>query len=112
MLMIRNKIIATAFLCWVGALAFHSPAHPSVGAESIEGNSSLLKYEVKDVLVGNLMQEVEINNPSDYEVTGGELFIPVIKNETARHFAVLYNVSSEIGPPTFLSDKFGNTYAH
>ena len=67
--MIRNKIIAIAFLCLVGALTFHSPAHPSVGAGTIEGNSSLLKYEVKDVFVGNLMQKVEINNPSDYEVT-------------------------------------------
>ena len=110
--MIRNKIIAIAFLCCVGALAFHSPAYPSVGAETIKGNSSSLKYEVKDVFVGNLMQKVEINNPSEYEVTGGELFIPVIRNETARHFVVLYNVSSEIGPPTFLSDEFGNTYAH
>ena len=110
--MIRNKIIAIAFLCLVGALTFHSPAHPSVGAGTIEGNSSLLKYEVKDVFVGNLMQKVEINNPSDYEVTDGELFIPVIENVTARHFVVLYNVSSEIGPPTFLTDEFGNTYAH
>jgi hypothetical protein len=110
--MIRNKIIAIAFLCLVGALAFHNLAHPSVDAETIEGNSSLLKYEVKDVFVGNLTQKVEINNPSNYEVTDGELFIPVIRNETARHSVVLRNVSSEIGPPTFLNDEFGNTYAH
>jgi len=110
--MIRNKIIAIAFLCLVGTLTFHSLAHLSVGAETSEGNSSLLKYEVKDMFVGNLTQKVEINNPSNYEVTDGELFIPVIRNETARHFVVLYNVSSEIGLPTFLSDEFGNTYAH
>jgi hypothetical protein len=112
MLIIRNEIIAIAFLCLVGALAFHNLAHPSVDVETIEGNSSLLKYEVKDVFVGNLTQEVEINNPSNYEVTDGELFIPVIRNETARHFVALYSISSEIGPPTFLSDEYGNTYAY
>jgi len=72
---------------------------------------SVLKYEVNDVFVGNLKHVILINNSANSEVAGGKLVVPVIKNGTARHYVILYNISSPIGQPTILSDGSGNTYA-
>jgi len=73
---------------------------------------SVLKYEVNDVFVGNLKHVIQINNPTNSKVAGGKLVVPIIKNGTARHYVILYNISSPIGQPTILSDGSGNTYAH
>ncbi len=75
-------------------------------------NSSILKYELNDVFVGNLKQVVQINNTQRSKVVGGKLFVPLIRNETARHYVILYNISSSSGQPTILSDGSGNMYAY
>jgi hypothetical protein len=74
-------------------------------------NLIVLKYEVNDVFVGNLKHVIQINNPTNSKVEDGKLFVPIIKNETARHYVILYNISSPIGQPTISSDDSGNTYA-
>jgi hypothetical protein len=73
---------------------------------------NVLKYEVNDVFVGNLKHVIRTNNPTNSKVAGGMLFVPLIKNETARHYVILYNISSSTGQPTILSDGSGNTYAY
>jgi hypothetical protein len=75
------------------------------------GNSNLLKYEVNDVFVGSINQTIQIINNETSRIVGGELFVPLIRNETARHYVVL-NVSSSMGQPTILNDSSGNTYAY
>ena len=65
------------------------------------GNSNLLKYEVNDVFVGSLNQTIQIINNETSRIMGGELFVPLIRNETARHYVIL-NISSSMGQPAIL----------
>jgi len=74
-------------------------------------DSSSLKYEANDAFVGSLKHIIRINNPTYSKVVGGKLFVPLIRNETARHYVILYNVSSSMGQPTISSDGSGNSYA-
>lgn len=73
-------------------------------------NSSLLKFEVQDIFVANLRHTISIRNLASHEEVNGELYVPIIRNETARHY-VIYNISSSIGQPTISSDSSDNTYA-
>jgi len=77
------------------------------------GNSSFLQYEVDDVFVGSLKHIIRINNPNPgaYRIMDGKLFVPIIRNETARHYAILHSIFSSVGQPTFLGDNSGNMYA-
>lgn len=79
---------------------------------SVNHSTELLKYEVNGVLACNFTHTIQIRNSAFQKIVGGELWVPIVRNETARHFAVLYNVSSEIGQPTFQSDSSGNEYAY
>jgi len=75
-------------------------------------SSELLKYEIDHVYVGSLKQAITIVNHSPITVSG-ELFVPLIRNETARHYVVLYNISSsQMLHETFLNDSSGNRYFH
>jgi hypothetical protein len=76
------------------------------------GNSNLLKYEVNDVFVGSLKHIIQIINPNSSKIMGGEFFVPLIRNETARHYVILCNISSSMGQPTILTDGLGNRYAY
>jgi hypothetical protein len=76
------------------------------------GNLTLLRYEVNDGFVGDLKHIIQINNPAISKVAGGMLLVPVVGNGTARHYTILYNISSPIGQPTILNDDSGNTYAY
>jgi len=40
----------------------------------------------------------------------GTLFVPIIRNETARHYVILHNISSSMEQPTILNDSSGNKY--
>ena len=48
-------------------------------------SSGLLKYEIIDVYAGTLKHVITIVNRSPNPVSG-ELFVPLIRNETARHY--------------------------
>jgi hypothetical protein len=75
-------------------------------------SSGLLKYEIDDVYVGSLRQAITVTNNSPNPITG-ELFVPLIGNKTARHYVVLYNISSsQTVHETFLNDSSGNRYLH
>jgi len=76
-----------------------------------DNNINLLKYEVNDVYVGKLKHTIEIYNNAFVEIRGGKLLVPIIRNETARHCVILYNVSSST-QPTIRNDISGNIYAY
>jgi len=73
-------------------------------------NSTYLKYEVNDVFVGTVRHTIQITNPSSNKLTG-TLIVPIIRNATARHFAILYEISSSKGTPKISTDNSGNIYA-
>ena len=75
------------------------------------GNSSLLKYEVNDVFVGSFQHIIRLINPTFSTIVVGELFVPLVRNETAHHYVVL-NISSSMSQPTILNDSSGNKYAY
>lgn len=74
-------------------------------------NASLLKYEVNSVFVGSLTQNIQIINNETSRIVGGEFFVPLVRNVTARHYVVL-NIPSSVGQPTILNDSSGNKYAY
>ena len=74
--------------------------------------SELLKYEIDSVYTGSIKQAITIVNRSPIPVRG-ELFVPLIKNETARHYVILHNISSsQMLHEIFLNDSSGNRYFH
>lgn len=75
-------------------------------------DSDFLKFEISDVYVGNLTHTIEITNDDLARVKGGKLYVPLVMNATARHYAILYDVyvSNQV-QPEILEDDFGNVYA-
>lgn len=74
-------------------------------------DSSPLKFEVNNAFFGRLTQIIKVENPTSQGITGGKLFVPLVRNETARHYVLFCNISSKIGQPTILEDDSANTYA-
>jgi hypothetical protein len=80
---------------------------------TVAGNAespSILKYDVKEVFVGRLRHIIKITNPTPVVVTGVNLYVPLICNETARHYAILYSVQPS--GYHFTRDGSGNVYAY
>jgi len=100
-----------AVLCLISVFIICSFTSSILSAALESTDSILLKYEVKDVFVGKLKHIIQIINPTSHNVSEGKLFVPLIRNETARHYVILYNISSSIGQPTFSNDTSGNNYA-
>jgi hypothetical protein len=92
-------------------LALNSFNLKAIPASSLDGNPSFLKYEVYEALTANFRHIVRINNPTYGIIVGGELYVPLIRNETSRHYVILYNISSVLGQPSFLKDGSENLYA-
>jgi len=103
----------SAFICLVSLSSIlYSSIYPSFSATTQKESSKLLKYEINDVYVGSLKHAITIDNTSPIPVTG-ELFVPLIRNETARHYAILNNISSsEEIQGIDLNDSSGNIYFH
>ncbi|MEM3673792.1 MAG: transglutaminase domain-containing protein [Candidatus Bathyarchaeia archaeon] len=76
----------------------------------LDENSTLLKYEVTAVFAGSIKHKIQISNLATKAITGGRLFIPLLRNETSRHLVLVSNISSA-WVPDFLVDDFGNLYA-
>jgi hypothetical protein len=72
-------------------------------------SSSILKYYVREVFVGRLRHIIKITNPTSNMVTDVNLYVPLICNETARHYAILYGVQP--GGYHFIRDGSENVYA-
>ncbi len=79
-------------------------------ATAQDENLDFLKYEVNEAFVGILKHNIRITNSASNRVVG-KLFVPLVMNETARHYAIVHNISSSTGQPTILSDDSENTYA-
>jgi len=71
---------------------------------------SLLKYDVKEVFVGELRHVIKITNPTNRRANVN-LYVPIVKNETARHYAILYSVKPTSGY-RFSTDGSGNIYIY
>jgi hypothetical protein len=83
---------------------------PSTVAQSED--TTLKKYEVNNAFTGGLRHTIRIDNPTLYTVEDLKLFVPLIRNETARHYATLSNISSSIGQPKIIKDNAENIYAY
>jgi hypothetical protein len=107
----RNRF--KSLLCLVSlSLIFCSAVYPSFPEVIQKESSELLKYEIDSVYAGSLKQAITIVNRSPIPVSG-ELFVPLIKNETARHYVILHSISSsQTLHETFLNDNSGNRYLH
>ncbi|MEM3770134.1 MAG: transglutaminase-like domain-containing protein [Candidatus Bathyarchaeia archaeon] len=73
--------------------------------------SSFLKYVVNDVFIGELKHVIKITNLTQRRVDGVNLYVPLVNNETARHYAILYNVESTKNY-SHLLDGSGNMYVY
>ena len=102
-----------SLLCLVSISLIFCPVVYVFFSEVMQKESSgLLKYEIIDVYAGSLKHVITIVNRSPNPVSG-ELFVPLIRNETARHYVVLHNISSsQTLHETFLNDSSGNKYLH
>jgi hypothetical protein len=104
------KCVVT-FLCLASVpfvLYLTNFSYPLTAAE--DNHLNLLIYEVNNVYVGKLKHTIQICNNAFVEIRGGKLFVPIIRNETARHYVILCNVSSST-QPTIRNDISGNIYA-
>ena len=98
-------------LCLINLSLVFCSASYSRSLETMEEESlGLLKYEIDDVYVGNLTHTIQIINRSPFPVRG-ELFVPLIKNETRRCVVILHDVSSSKAiHQSILNDASGNVY--
>ncbi|MEM2419924.1 MAG: transglutaminase-like domain-containing protein [Candidatus Bathyarchaeia archaeon] len=89
-----------------------TPTFPQNGIASGEMNPIPLKYEVGAVFVGELKHVIQITNPWPNAVAG-KLVVPLVKNQTARHYTILHDFSAVGGwfsGPSLLNDGFENVY--
>ena len=78
-------------------------------SKSIELNQEFLKYRLRAPYVSNLTHTIQIQNFGPSETTDVQLYVPLVQNETARHFAMINRISP--APQQFLEDN-GNAYAY
>ena len=104
----RGRVLLS-LICIVSLSVFNPMHIPTVSqAES----PVRLRYVVYDASVGELTHIVRISNPSYAIFAGGEFYVPLVRNETSRHYVILYNVTSPVGQPIILKDDSGNLYAY
>jgi len=102
-LVTRKKVLLVALFLSTAWLL--GPAQ----SKSIELNQEFLKYRLRAPHVSNLTYTIQIQNFGPSETTDVQLYVPLVQNETARHFAVINSVSPT--PQQFLEDN-GNAYAY
>ncbi len=107
----RRFTLAPLFIASLLFLALPTCTFFSTSLNS-QGSTLFLKYEVKNVFIGELKHNIQIINPTYSKIAGGKLFVPLVNNLTARHYSILYKVNSTGGPPALLKDNFGNVYAY
>lgn len=80
--------------------------------EVVQENLAALSQEFNGVYVRSLKHDIQIANRSPVPVKG-ELFIPLVKNETSRRYVILHNVSSSSETQSSIqTDSHGNIYFH
>lgn len=106
----RRTKAESAVLCLASLLLFPSVFQIMILTQS--KNTDLLKYEVVDAFVGSIRHSIQINNPTWEAVSSAKFVVPLIRNVTARHYAILYNISSSIDYLSITNDSNGNFYAY
>jgi hypothetical protein len=72
---------------------------------------STLNCEINRAFSGQLTQTIQLENLTSLSILRGELFVPLIVNDTLRHYVMLCNFTSSAGDPTTVNDSSGNVYA-
>jgi hypothetical protein len=80
-------------------------------SSTLGGTTGFLKYEVQDAYAANITHTIAIHNIAKRGIIQGELYVPLIRNVTARHLTLVEIVSSDGVPPKILDDSHGNLYA-
>jgi hypothetical protein len=106
----NNKRIII-LICLVSIFLQYPFIGSAFSASQQSDDVSLLKYEVNGIFVGSLTQTIQLISNETSTIVDCELFVPLVRNETARHYVVL-NISSSIGQPAILNDSSGNKYAY
>lgn len=75
-------------------------------------DTTTIRYEVNDAFMGNLRHTIQIYNPTLYTIGDLKLSVPLIRNESARHYVALNNISSSAGQPIIIKDDSENIYAY
>ena len=104
----RSEITALCLVC----ILFSGSFSLFIVKATQDAEEPFLKFEVNNVYAGYLNHSINITNPSAQNVQNGELIVPLIRNETARHQVAITNISSTIGQPFISNDSSGNIYAH
>ena len=74
------------------------------------GSHNTLNYEIDRTFSGQVLHTIQLENPTGQEIVGGKLLVPLIINETSRHYAILYDRTSTTGDFTTFNDSSGNMY--
>ncbi len=102
------KVQAVVLICFLSFL-FIVVQRTSASVQTEKAD--LLKYEVTDAFFGRISQQIIIGNPTDHAITNFELMVPLIRNETARHYIFSNNITSSVGQAAIKDDAWGNEYA-
>lgn len=68
-----------------------------------------LKYTLRNPYVGRLTHKISIYNPGPSRIFEATLYVPLVNNDTARHFAYIHSISPT--PEKISVDGYGNCYA-
>lgn len=83
------------------------------GAEAQQGvDSNLLRYEVNSAFSGQLTHTIQVENPTFKRIQDGTLFVPLLKNETAHNYVIVYNITATTSQAKTLNDDSGNMYVY
>jgi len=80
----------------------------SASPESV--SSSILKYQVESVFTGTIKHSIKLENPLSQRITDGQLIVPLIRNETARHYVIIQSIYPPAGKQ-ISQDSSENIYA-
>jgi hypothetical protein len=104
----KKRIMCFLSLAIVLSVYFYS--FSPLQAAVLNEDSVFLKYEVTSVFTGSVKHLIQIRNLAKIAISGGRLFVPLLKNETSRHLILISSISST-QKHEVLIDDFGNLYA-
>lgn len=102
---------AIVILAIVVLLSSYTPTLEGAQCVMGSGNLGSLKYVVNSVFIGELTHVIRITNPTQQRVDGVNLYVPLVRNETARHYVILHDVKST-RDYSLISDGSGNRYIY
>jgi len=70
-----------------------------------------LRFKLRRPLVESLLHSIKIENHGSSDLIGVKLFVPLIRNETSRHFVLIREISATEELAQIVTDSSGNKYA-